>query len=1547
MKLKKLLNLKKRNRREPRANDFTVESLEPRLLLSATPMTAAVVTTDHQDYAPRETAVITTSNQAGDGLQFSAGEMVSFQVTRTDGMADYSGSTTGVGPAGNEAWYVVDGMGGFTAHLGSDVSGDGVADWIAPDNDMMVNSSISTTWYVEEQYRNSTLLVTAAGQESGAMATHAFTDANVNTSTVVTASSATSTYGDDVTFTATVTPSAGGTTNPIGTVEFFDALNNSLGATSSATPGSGLSSVFSVTLSAATLTQLAAGSYSIHAVFTGGDNGTDSFNDSPSVAVDHTVNQKNITGSFGAESRAYDGTTAAFVLFTDLDLSGVVGLDEVALGGGIATFNDADADFNKTVTLIGATLFGADAGNYNLTSVATALADIDKAAASVTVNGFIGAFDNQPHGATGTAIGVLGEDLSGLLDLGPSFTAIGTHVADWTFSGNNNYDPQFGTVDIVINEVTVNTTTSISASTNATTYGDQVTLTATVTALVPDAGAPIGTVEFFDGVGNSLGFGNFDGSLGLDSTFTLNIATLTAGLHNQIHAVFTAPATFFGSTSGSTIVDVSKATVTVTGFNGTYDGLAHGATVVGVVLGEDLSAGLVSDTFTNVPGGTANWNYTDLTGNYENASSAIAGTVEIVINKADVTPVDYIGVYDGAAHGATLVGVLGEILMTGPLHTNAGLFTDTINFIGGAGNYNDFSGDVITSISALEITGSFTANNKVYDGTTDATAQNTSLLGVIGLDDVTLDGGIATFDDANAGINKTVTLTGATLGGAAAGNYVLSPAAITDQASITALAITGSFTANNKVYDGTTAASVASTSLTGVLIGDLGLVDLSGGTATLADKNVGAGKTVTLTGATLTGVAAGKGDFTAANKVYDGNAVAFVVTRTLTGAILGDDVSLTGGTAAFDDANAGIGKTVTLTGAALTGADQGNYTLSLSPITTTANIVALGITGSFTADHKVYDGTTSASVASTSLTGVLAGDVGLVSLTGGTASFDDVLIVGDGKNVGTGKTVTLTGATLGGVASGNYSLLSVATTTADITALDITGSFAADSKVYDGTTLAAVSGTSLAGTIVGDDVILTFDQADFDTKDVGIDKTVTLLNAALFGTDAGNYNLTLVANALADITALQLDFSFTVDDKVYDGNTTATGLIGNLTGFIGTDDVDWDFGTVAFNSVIAGPTKLVNLTGLILIGVDAGNYSLASSFVQSTAAITQKQLTVTFTVNDKAYDGNTSVTGLVTTVDGVIAPDNVTLAFTSVAFNSSIVGPAKLVNMTGATLIGTEATNYSLASSTITSTAAITAKQLTASFAVNNKVYDGNTATTGLVMTLNGVIAPDNVSLTGGVATFDDANAGNGKTVTLTGLGITGTEATNYSLLSSTATSTANITKANATITVSGYTGVYDATAHGATGSATGIGGVNLNAGLNLGASFTNAPGGTANWSFSGGTNYNDANGSVAIVINKANATLVLTGYYGTYDGAAHQATGTATGVLGESLDARPDRVLRDLRRGGAPGDGDGDGRVGREPGRPEHERHVPHQRGDVYRHGHLYGRDGQLQRYD
>jgi hypothetical protein len=104
-----------------------------------------------------------------------------------------------------------------------------------------------------------------------------------------------------------------------------------------------------------------------------------------------------------------------------------------------------------------------------------------------------------------------------------------------------------------------------------------------------------------------------------------------------------------------------------------------------------------------------------------------------------------------------------------------------------------------------------------------------------------------------------------------------------------------------------------------------------------------------------------------------------------------------------------------------------------------------------------------------------------------------------------------------------------------------------------------------------------------------------------------------------------------------------------------------------------------------------------------------------------------------------------------------------------------------------------------------------------------------------------------------------------------------NIVKANATIVVTGYTGVYDAAAHGASGTATGVGGVALS-GLSLGASFTNVPGGTASWTFTDVTgNYNNANGTAAIVINKATATVVLSDLTQVFTGSPLTPTATTT----------------------------------------------------------------------
>ena len=57
-------------------------------------------------------------------------------------------------------------------------------------------------------------------------------------------------------------------------------------------------------------------------------------------------------------------------------------------------------------------------------------------------------------------------------------------------------------------------------------------------------------------------------------------------------------------------------------------------------------------------------------------------------------------------------------------------------------------------------------------------------------------------------------------------------------------------------------------------------------------------------------------------------------------------------------------------------------------------------------------------------------------------------------------------------------------------------------------------------------------------------------------------------------------------------------------------------------------------------------------------------------------------------------------------------------------------------------------------------------------------------------------------------------------------------------------------------------------------------------WSFTGGANYNNQNGTVDDIIDKANATVVVTAYNVTYDANPHTATSTVTGVDGDTAAA-------------------------------------------------------------
>ncbi len=284
----------------------------------------------------------------------------------------------------------------------------------------------------------------------------------------------------------------------------------------------------------------------------------------------------------------------------------------------------------------------------------------------------------------------------------------------------------------------------------------------------------------------------------------------------------------------------------------------------------------------------------------------------------------------------------------------------------------------------------------------------------------------------------------------------------------------------------------------------IGATDAAGnlGTATLALSI--AQKTLTVSGVT------------ANNKTYDGNTSATLNfgSASLVGVIGGDSVSLNTASASgsFATKDVGTGKTVTVSGLALSGSGAGNY--SLTQPTTTANITAAGLTVSgVTANNKTYDGNTSATLnlGSASLVDAVGGDSVSLNTASASGSFAT-------KDVGTGKTVTVSGLTLSGSDAANYSLTQP-TASADITAATLT--VTADSK----TRPYGAANPELTATITGF---------------VGGDTAAVLTGAPSLATGAGAASLPgpyTITAALGTLSATNYTFSFA------DGTLTVRKLV--------------------------------------------------------------------------------------------------------------------------------------------------------------------------------------------------------------------------------------------------------------------------------------------------------------------------------------------------------------------------------------------------------------------
>jgi autotransporter-associated beta strand protein len=590
----------------------------------------------------------------------------------------------------------------------------------------------------------------------------------------------------------------------------------------------------------------------------------------------------------------------------------------------------------------------------------------------------------------------------------------------------------------------------------------------------------------------------------------------------------------------------------------------------------------------------------------------------------------------------------------------------------------------------------------------------------------------------------------------------------------------------NKIYNRTTAATITATP-----VGEVNSDGLSfSGGGTFNNFNAGAAKPVTaalvLNGAntssytftqptgltaeifvkdvTISGAAAN-------NKPYDGTSSA-TLSGTLTGVISPDDVSvsLVGSfDAPFVDNNIVVTSFASLFG----DGSIDNYNL-VQPTGLTANITKKGLTVSgATAQNKVFDGNTDAVITGT-LVGVVFPD--FVDFIG-TGTFQTA---GPGQNIAVTSTSTIEGDI------DNYDLIQPTGLTANISeeeliAQTITFDPLADAVYGDANIpLTATSDSGLAVTYTSSDtnvatIVPGVAPGTYEVHIVSVGAGFTTITASQSG-DLTYDSATPVQQTL-NVLQKELTANETAADKVYDRTNTAV-VSGTLIGVVGSDDVTLA-GSGVFASVNVG-TAINVFPSSTLEGAAAANYTLTESTL--TANITPKALTVSgAAASNKVYDGNTTAAISGATLVGVIAPDAVSVSGGGTFASKDV---ANAIAVTSAlTLNGAQAGNYAI-TQPATLSANITPLALTITgLSGVDKVYDRTTpATLSGTASLVGVIAPDDVSLTGTVTSFfNNKTVANAKPISVFGYTLAGAQLANYTVAQPTGI-TANVTPFSLTI---------------------------------------------------------------------------------------------------------------------------------------------------------------------
>ncbi len=686
---------------------------------------------------------------------------------------------------------------------------------------------------------------------------------------------------------------------------------------------------------------------------------------------------------------------------------------------------------------------------------------------------------------------------------------------------------------------------------------------------------------------------------------------------------------------------------------------------------------------------------------------------------------------------------------------------------------------------------------KTYDRTTGLGNTTLTISGVRG---ETLNFSDATYFDANVGTNNNH-LTSLTLedgsSGALKSNYQLPTLNATNAlATITKKALTLSgLNVANKVYDKTSNATIVNLGslVSGaqgagdgkIYSGDAVVLSSTNALATFGNPDVGANKTVTVSGlslsngnysiadlattATITQKPVTLSGLTVANKVYDKSTNATIVNL---GSLAsgsqgegdgkvysGDTVQVvsTNASASFADANVGQGKTVTVSGLRLS---NGNY--SIADHTSTATITQKAVTLSgLTIANKVYDKSTHAIivnpgslVSGAQVEGdgkIYSGDTVEVIRTNASASFAD-------PNAGQGKTVTVSGLSL---SNSNYRIANQ-TASADITAqtLNLTGS-----RTYNGTTVLTYHDFNLSGAVSGETVTLTAGSATTLSPNVGSYglRPASGLAISVTGGLASNYTLPTEINL--SINKAPLTIRAISQTREYNGDTTSSALptYGTL---YGSDSLSGLSQSYASKNVLGENQSVLNVNNGYVLNDGNGGQNYLVTLVPAAGTITKAPLTISATSQTREYNADTSSSAM-PTYGTLYGSDSLSGLSQSYASKHVLGENQSTLNVNiGYTLNdGNGGQNYTVTLATAAGT--ITKANLYINeVSVSNKVYDGEKTALlkgGVIKTINN----DEVTLKTENATglFESKDVGESKVVLATGYTITGFDRNNYNLI--------------------------------------------------------------------------------------------------------------------------------------------------------------------------------------